>query len=400
MNGEDGVCPDPADDAGVTTGALARRLGVSPTTVRTWDRRYGLGPADREDGRHRRWRTADIAALEEMCRLTAAGVAPAEAARAARTGAGRGRTGALPGRGAPSTPGDGSSTAGSAPPTDGFAAPTPGLPLSTPATATAPTADIPSQSRPPGSPSPTPGVPSQAPGGARAGGSGLPLGDVRHEARGVARASVRLDSPAVQQLLNTFVRDHGVVAAWEDVMMPTLHAVGRKWQSSGDRYVEVEHLLSWHVSTALRSTPLLRPCPRPPSEAAPVLLACLPDEQHTLPIEALDAALRERGTPTRMLGAAVPVRALTAAVRRTGPGAVVLWSQTRSTASSPLARHLADTRWGVKGARLGPVVLAAGPGWGHRAPPGLLRPRELAEALAMLSRAEARTIHAGRSDEH
>lgn len=34
--------------AGLTTGALARRLGVSPTTLRSWDRRYGLGPAVRE----------------------------------------------------------------------------------------------------------------------------------------------------------------------------------------------------------------------------------------------------------------------------------------------------------------------------------------------------------------
>ncbi|MER7054001.1 MULTISPECIES: MerR family transcriptional regulator [unclassified Streptomyces] len=369
-DGEDGACPDPADDVGVTTGTLARRLGVSPTTVRSWDRRYGLGPADREGGRHRRWRTADIAVLEEMCRLTAVGVAPAEAARAAMNGAGRGRAGTLRARVAPSTPGAGPSKAGSAPRVPGVPSQAlPGSGVASPA---------------PGDPSPA--VPSPAPGGARSGGSGLPLGDVRHEARGIARASVRLDSPTVQRLLNTFVQEHGVVAAWEDVMMPTLHAVGRKWQTSGDRYVEVEHLLSWHVSTALRSAPLLRPCPRPPSEAAPVLLACVPDEQHTLPIEALDAALRERGTATRMLGGAVPARALTAAVRRTGPGAVVLWSQTRSTAGSPLARHLAGTRWGVKGARRGPVVLAAGPGWGHRAPPGVLRPRELAEALAMLSR--------------
>lgn len=69
---------------GITTGAVARRLGVSPTTVRSWDRRYGVGPAVRADGRHRRWSPADIAMLDEMCRLTASGVPPAEAASAAR----------------------------------------------------------------------------------------------------------------------------------------------------------------------------------------------------------------------------------------------------------------------------------------------------------------------------
>ncbi|WP_373561463.1 MerR family transcriptional regulator, partial [Streptomyces sp. rh34] len=76
----------PPADAGLTTGAVARLLGVAPTTLRSWDRRYGIGPAAREDGRHRRWTGADIAVLRNMCRLTSAGVPPAEAARAVLAG--------------------------------------------------------------------------------------------------------------------------------------------------------------------------------------------------------------------------------------------------------------------------------------------------------------------------
>ncbi|OEV19057.1 MerR family transcriptional regulator, partial [Streptomyces nanshensis] len=68
---------------GLTTGAVARLLGVAPTTLRSWDRRYGIGPASREGGRHRRWTSADIRLLECMCGLTNAGMPPAEAARAA-----------------------------------------------------------------------------------------------------------------------------------------------------------------------------------------------------------------------------------------------------------------------------------------------------------------------------
>ncbi|MER7341820.1 MerR family transcriptional regulator [Streptomyces sp. NPDC000075] len=68
---------------GVTTGAVARRPGASPTTVRSWEQRYGIGPAVREGRRHRRWTPGDIAMLEEMCRLTSSGIPPAEAARAA-----------------------------------------------------------------------------------------------------------------------------------------------------------------------------------------------------------------------------------------------------------------------------------------------------------------------------
>lgn len=86
---------------GITTGAVARHLGVSPTTLRSWDQRYGIGPAAREGGRHRRWAPEDVAMLEEMCRLTASGVPPAEAARAARTArtAGAARTAGTAGAG-------------------------------------------------------------------------------------------------------------------------------------------------------------------------------------------------------------------------------------------------------------------------------------------------------------
>ncbi|QJS99634.1 MerR family transcriptional regulator [Streptomyces asoensis] len=312
--------PSP-DDTGLTTGALARRLGVAPTTLRSWDRRYGIGPAVRADGRHRRWRAADVAVLETMCRLTASGVPPADAARAAKEGM-------LP-------------------------------PSAEPARAIA-----------------------ERPAAAGA----LPLGgDVRQECRGLARAAVRLDAPAVAEQLATAVERHGLTVAWQEVMVPTLHAVGRKWASSGDRYVEVEHLLSWHVSTALRRATRAVVSGDAAGGPGPVVLACVPGEQHSLPLEALNAGLARLDIPTRMFGAAVPVEALTAAVQRLGPVAVVLWAQARSTASLPLARHVADTRWGVTGARRAPTVMLAGPGWAGRPAPGLPRPTGLSDALTILA---------------
>ncbi|WP_406086768.1 MerR family transcriptional regulator [Streptomyces virginiae] len=316
-----GGTAEPAGPAhGITTGAVARRLGVAPTTLRSWDRRYGIGPAAREDGRHRRWTPGDIAVLQEMCRLTASGVPPAEAARAARA-------------------------------------------RSVPA---APAAASPAPARQPGS------------------GNGLPLGDVRQECRGLGRAAVRLDSPTMDEMLGSLIGEYGLVTTWEEVMVPTLHAVGRKWETSGDQYVEVEHLLSWHVSTALRRVSI-GALSEPRASAPPILLACVPGEQHTLPLEALAAGLAELGLPARMFGAAVPPEALVQAVRRTGPGAVVLWAQARSTAHHALARHVADTAWGVKGARARTTVLLAGPGWAGPSPaPGMLRPGGLREALGLL----------------
>ncbi|ROR45082.1 MerR family transcriptional regulator [Kitasatospora cineracea] len=299
-------------EAGASTGAVARRLGVSPTTVRSWERRYGIGPAERPAGRHRRWTARDVAVLEAMCRLTAHGVPPAEAARLAPAQAERGERAAPVERAAPP---------GAVPP----------------------------------------------------------------EVRGLARAARRLDGPEVARLLHDGVERFGAVTAWTDLMAPALRASGRRWaRGGGEQDVEVEHLLSWHVSSALRRVAV------PPAGAAgpPVLLAAMPGEQHTLPVEAVAAALAERGLPFRVFGAALPAAALAAAVRRTGPAAVLLWSQTRATADPAPARTVATTPWGPRGARLRPAVLAAGPGW-HRTtrPPGTLAPRDLPDTLTLLARA-------------
>ncbi|WP_369217515.1 MerR family transcriptional regulator [Streptomyces flavofungini] len=306
-----------SEDAGVTTGALARRLGVSPTTLRTWDRRYGLGPARREPGHHRRWSERDVAMIEEMGRLTAAGVPPAEAAHSALKLAEESSSARVP--------------------------------------------------RPRRTRRTRPASPEM----------------FIRQRKGLARAAVRLDAPVVQELLSGAVERHGLVDAWQEVIMPTLHAVGRKWEEAGDRYVEVEHLLSWQVSRALHRCASV---PVAPSAAAPLILACVPGEQHSLPLEALSAALGERGVPQRMFGAAVPVEALSAAVRRTGPPVVFLWSQARSTASVPLARHLTDLRWGVRGARGRPVVMLGGPGWAGPVVRGTTRPTNLREALTQIEK--------------
>ena len=64
----------------LTVAAVARRLGVAPATLRTWDRRYGLGPSSHEAGEHRRYCPSDLAKLTVMRRLITSGVAPSDAA--------------------------------------------------------------------------------------------------------------------------------------------------------------------------------------------------------------------------------------------------------------------------------------------------------------------------------
>lgn len=72
--------------AALTVTAVARRLGVAPDTLRTWDRRYGLGPSERAHGHRRRYTQSDLAKLELMRRLVHSGVAAGEAARIACDG--------------------------------------------------------------------------------------------------------------------------------------------------------------------------------------------------------------------------------------------------------------------------------------------------------------------------
>ena len=68
----------------LTVAAVARRLGVAPATLRTWDRRYGLGPSEHTAGAHRRYSGIDVSRLMIMRRLTLEGVPPSEAASIAR----------------------------------------------------------------------------------------------------------------------------------------------------------------------------------------------------------------------------------------------------------------------------------------------------------------------------
>jgi len=263
-------------DTGLRAGEVARRLGVAVTTVRTWDRRYGLGPAHREAGRHRRYDQLDLARLQLMRRLTVDGVAPAEAARIARI---------LPGY---AQPPDRS--------TDRQQAPAAGASLAT----------------------------------------------------SLRRAALALDPHSLQRLLTSAFAG-GVIGAWTTAIAPALRDLGRKHKLAG-RYIAAEHLLSAAVLAALLRVP--RPAARPQ-----VLLACAPAELHSLPLEALAAALAEQGRASRMLGARVPAAALADAITRTGPAVVVLWSHTPDTAD---AGQLAS----ATAARPRPALIAAcGPGW-------------------------------------
>ena len=284
----------------LSVAAVARRLGVAPATLRTWDRRYGLGPTGHTTGRHRKYGPPDVARLELMQRALLRGASSAEAARFALDS-------------------QSSMTHGEAP-----AAPT--------------------------------------------GGRGLKLPGASRMARGLGRAALAMDSIAVQEMLADSLAADGVIATWNEVVRPVLTAVAARWQLSGAG-VEVEHLLHECVLAAfVRATPLVRAG----RNHRPVLLTCMPDEQHNLPLYPLAAELAQRGVVVRQLGAALPMDALAAAVRRTAPSAVVLWAQLPRYADPGVISALPRTRQQVR-------VFVGGPGWRRGVVTG---PAERVEDLA------------------
>lgn len=241
--------------------AVAHRLGVPTATLRSWTRRYGIGPVEHHPGRHRLYSESDIAVLERMRSLIEQGASPASAARAA-------------------------------------------LNESAPALI---------------------------------------------DTDALLAAALRLDYASATHLLDQRLRHHGVIDTWETMCRPAFAAIEAR-QAEGWRCIDVEHMLSWAVTTSLHRLPFAV-IDAPIS----VILACVDGETHALPLEALRAALCERGCGVLMLGAAVPDAAIADAVSRCNQAArVVLWSQTANTARPDVVRALLDTS---------PLLMVGGPGW-------------------------------------
>lgn len=284
-------------------GVVAARLKTTTATLRAWERRYGLAPSARTRGGHRRYTVEDVALLLRMRDLLAHGVAPADAARALSVGAGPGQPAA--GRQAHALPG--------------------------------------------------PRRHSEITG--------------RQRVDALTAAMHALDADLVESLVADTLAEAGAVAAWTNLLAPALTAIGDHWQGTGCG-VEIEHLASGVVEAVLRrharagidaeSGTSARPVPAS-AASAPLMLAAVPGETHTLPLTALAAALAESGMPTRLFGE-LPTPALIAAVQRLRPRAVVLWAFLPQSAASAAVRDMAAATT----APLHP----AGPGWRTRHLPG------------------------------
>ncbi len=310
--------PAAADDdqPRLTVAAVARRLGVAPATLRTWDRRYGLGPSDHASGQHRRYAVADLARLEQMQRALLRGASPAEAARYAHATTQQ------------------NLVAGDRDP----ASDTGQIVESGPVLVSGVLDEDDASTWDEGS--------------AHPGGGGLRLGGAGPRTRGLGRAVLALDSGAAQRLMVEAMEADGVVETWNEVVLPVLRATSERRQRSGSG-VEAVQLLADSVSTALRGVIANAPAPVSPR---PVVLASVPGEGQEAELLVLAAALASKKVAHRLFAPALPKEGLEAAVRRTSPTAVVLWSEQSAYADPALLSEIPNTRLRVR-------AFTAGSGW-------------------------------------
>jgi DNA-binding transcriptional MerR regulator len=263
-------------EAKLTVAAVARRLGVAPATLRTWDRRYGLGPSDHTEGEHRRYCPSDLAKLTLMRRLIVSGVAPSDAAEQARVFKGEVKLTKI-------------------------------------------VKEI----------------------------------EVREDVvDALYKALESFDRDFVEATLEHEINKYGIESAWADVIVPTLFMIGEEWELN-QQGIEIEHLFSQILTKKLmhRVVELKRPL-----NARPVLLAAVGEEQHSLAIHALAAALCERNIEAYVLGARTPLTALSTMVEKCAPPAIFLWAQ--------LPKNAEDKYWKeIPAIRPAPRIVVGGPGW-------------------------------------
>lgn len=281
--------PPPTDDdadheLGWGVGSVAARLGISASTLRTWERRYDVGPSRRTAGGHRRYSEADIERARLTQLLIARGAPPGDAARVAHS-------------------------------------------LDDDGVASALDSENGRTEQEPADPS-----------------------DIVPE---ILQAAMTDDPRRVGRLVEEALDARGAVGAWADVIAPALVQIGLEW-SAGRFRLEAEHLASDAIVKELRAyvhrhagTDLTGPA---------IVLASAEDEEHTLPVFALEAALAERGLASLVLGARLPAQSLVSLARRVRPQVIFVWASLERSDDDPLRDALAA-------AGAGATVLLGGPGW-------------------------------------
>ena len=316
---------------GLTVAVVARRVGVAPATLRTWERRYGLCPSDRSEGGHRRYCVTDVARLELMRKLVLAGMPAGEAAKKALQ-----------------------SEICDVTDISLMDSKSLGNKVDSMLEDFSPSTDY----------------------GHPGGGSVLSMQGSPAIARGLAKAAYSLDGLACNQIIQNSINARGVIWTWEKLLTPVLIALGRKWELTGEG-IESEHILSECIIGQMkqRADQL-----KAPANIRPVLLSSAPEDLHTIPQYVAAAALAERRICSRVLGGRVPHASLISAIKRLAPAAVLIWGQIEVKAIPAEFDNITNYR-------PEPLVLVGGQGWPEKLPIGFKRAGDLTPTITETSNA-------------
>ena len=175
----------------------------------------------------------------------------------------------------------------------------------------------------------------------------------------VARVGERLrsaldafDETAADQALDQLIGDYSPIVVLRHVLLPYLHDLGERW-ASGETSVAQEHFASSYVLFRLGA--LARGWDRGLGPRA--LLACAPDEQHTIALICFGIALHQHGWRISFLGASTPVETLEGAAEHLRPDLITVCGYRRRVLEPQLGklRRLGE-RWQL--ALAGPAAQA------------------------------------------
>ena len=265
----------------LTVAAVARRLGIAPATLRTWDRRYCLGPSLHEAGNHRRYSSGDLARLTLMRRLVIEGVAPCDAAIRAKA-------------------------------------------LCSDETIGGVLEDLTREN--------------------------LSENSTQELVEIFYRAASTLDDCFLEAGLKQELTRIGVIHTWQEIIVPLLVRIGDEWERTYQG-VEVEHMVSEVVKKVLLTVEV-----HAARNPRPILLAAPREEQHSLALYAVRAALAERSISSYFLGARTPHEAVARMVTRIAPPVIFLWALLPENGDPTFFR-------GLPKVRPAPRILIGGPGW-------------------------------------
>jgi methanogenic corrinoid protein MtbC1 len=196
----------------------------------------------------------------------------------------------------------------------------------------------------------------------------------------ITSAALALDPESLSRLYQTTLRERDLVSAWTEVFAPAMREIGDQW-GAGALGVESEHLASEMLVTELRA---VIQASRPQRVHSDVILASADEEQHYLPLLALQAELARQGLGVSYLGPRMPTHALSNVMRSRRPDRVFLWASLSRASNEPI--------WQTLNVIDHPMLLViGGPGWPDTIPP--VSPHVTVERAGDLASASRLLLH-------